>query len=136
MQRGNVFPAPVPTSQQNRERVSDANRRQRSLVKKKLSKDTLRGTRRHNRSMSGLTQDSHNIGVHDSGIHEDLGNEFGAAQQAYQKSAAAKLLKRRQSASVDPIERSTTYKQKQQSKIQKPNLKSRVIFSRKPEENN
>lgn len=126
LQRGNVVPAPVPTAQQNRDRVKRSGDKQRTLTKKKLLKTATQGIRRHNQKMSELSPDTSHVGVHE----DAAASEYAAAKQAYERSSKAKLAARRQSASSNPDAASARIKERTKEKIQTQLQKAQELGKR------
>ena len=54
LQRGNVIPARVPSPEQNRERVLDAAKSRRSLVKRLMYRTAQPYKKRHDKRMADL----------------------------------------------------------------------------------
>ena len=74
LERAKVVPAQIPSSEQNRERVSDAGKSRRSLVKKLMYRTSLPVKKRHEKRMSDLLTSPHHSGMHGEDFHyqEDI----------------------------------------------------------------
>lgn len=64
LERGKVTPAQVPSPEQNRERVSDAAKSRRSLVKRLMYRTAQPFKKRHEKRMADLLSSPHHAGMH------------------------------------------------------------------------
>ena len=108
LERAKVVPAQIPSSEQNRERVSDAGKSRRSLVKKLMYRTSLPVKKRHEKRMSDLLTSPHHSGMHGEDFHyqEDIQQTRRDLETiAKQDAASDKLSARKRAAQQNPIER-------------------------------
>lgn len=119
LERGKVVPAQIPSSEQNRERVSDAGKSRRSLVKKLMYRTSLPVKKRHEKRMSDLLTSPHHSGMHGEDFHyqEDIQQTRRDLETiAKQDAASDKLSARKRAAQQNPIERTKDLESREQKR--------------------